>query len=96
MANSKTKRLVSTSIQYKEFRTWFNKKIDGYALYEDTEIDVWSDNMNHVFYFKKSIKQDKSVYFSYLKELIHLFIVDYLQLDLDNLEIEFIDYAFDK
>lgn len=48
------------------------------------------------FYFKKLKKQDKSVYLNYLEKLIHLFIVEYLKLDLDKLDIELIDYAFDK
>lgn len=93
-ASMHTKTRVSTDMQFKDACSKINIELPGYKFDTEDGWNYFSGNRTCSSYFKKSRKQEKAAYLSYLKELIPHVMEKYLHLDLDEITVEFIDDAF--
>lgn len=93
-ASMHTKTRVSTDMQFRDASHKINIGLPGYKFDTEEGWNYFSGNRTCNSYFKKSKKQEKAAYLSYLKELIPHVMKDYLKQDLDEITVEFIDNAF--
>lgn len=93
-ASRHTKTRVSTDMQFKDACNKINIPLPGYKFDMEEEMNYFSGNLQRSHYFKKTKKQEKAAYLSYLKELILHVMKEYFHLDMDEITIEFIDSAF--
>lgn len=93
-ASRHTKTRVSTDMQFKDACNKINIQIPGYKFDLEEQMNYFSGGVQQSYYFKRSKKQEKAAYLSYLKELVPYIIKEYFHLDMDEITIEFIDSAF--
>jgi len=93
-ASMHTKTRVSTDMQFKDSCSKINIELPGYKFDKEEQWNYFSGKKQCSSYFKKSKKQEKAAYLSYLKELIPHVMKDYLHLELDEIIVELIDEAF--
>lgn len=89
-----TKTRVSTDIQFKDACRKINIELPGYKFDVEDNMNYFTGSYNQSYYSKKSKKQEKAAYLSYLKELIPHVMKNYLHIDLDEITVEFVDSAF--
>ncbi|WP_165044940.1 hypothetical protein [Dysgonomonas sp. ZJ709] len=95
-ANTVSQTRVSTDIQYKDTCLTINVAIPGFKLDMVSKKSTWSDEYVDNYYFKKLKKQDKEIYLKYLEKLVIHVIKDYLKIEIEEVNISFIDNAFAK
>lgn len=90
---NETKTRLSTSFKFGDASYLLNSFIEGYNLHENREHSFISGGVQVSYYFKLSKKQNKEVYKEYLKDLLTNLFKNTLELELDILTVNLIDYT---
>ncbi len=93
-ARLESKTRVSTSLQFGEARVTINKEMIGFNFDGVSSFSYFSGESSTSHFFKKSKKQNLDVYLEYLKVNLENIMVNYFNLDIDTLTVNFINKAF--
>lgn len=93
-ASCTTKTRVSTDIQVGDACHRINVELPGYKFDKDKSSSLFNKVRIENAYFKKTKNQEKAAYLKYLSELIPHVMKNYLNIDLEELTVEFINEAF--
>lgn len=85
-----TKTRITTSLQVGNSNHSINFKLDNFKTDEVEVFSYFTGERTYPNYFKKSKKQDVDSYIQYVKGVVTIALTEYLNLDLDKVNVKLI------